>query len=288
MKNTLVQQHKNEGRFINVEGYNAFVYEKGNGEPVICFHGVPTSSFLYRKVIEGLAQSGYRGISFDILGLGLSDRPKDYDYSWTSLGEWCAKLINQLDYEQFHVILHDIGGPIGSEVLSKMPERVLSLTILNTLLTDLGNFKKPFPMHYYEKKGIGELLVSISHPVVFKKLMHRRGIHRNEVFGNAEAKAYIDLFKGNDGGKSFLKIMRSFDATAQKSELYLSTLRNLEVPKQIIWGINDKGLTLEKYGEPLRTAIGLEKKIIRNEGSHFLQEDYPEVVVENVIELIEN
>ena len=288
MKNELVINHRNEGRFIEVEGQKAFVYEKGTGEPVVCFHGVPASSFLYRKVIDQLANNGFRGISFDILGLGLSGRPKNYDYSWTSLGNWSSKLIEKLNLEKFHVILHDIGGPIGSEVISKMPEKVLSVTILNTLLTDLGNFKKPFPMHLYEKRVIGELLVSTSHPVAFKNLMHKRGIHKNEVFGKEEAKAYIDFFMGNDKGKSFLKIMRSFDATAEKSDLYLSTLKDLNVPKQIIWGINDKGLTLEQYGEPLKKAIGLEKEIIITKGSHFLQEDYSEVIVENTIKLIKS
>ena len=112
-----------------------------------------------------------------------------------------------------------------------------------------------------------------------------RGINRNEVFGTAEAKAYLDLLTGSDGGKSFLKIMRSFTAAAEKSALYLSTLRKLNVPKQIIWGVNDKGLTTEQYGEPLRQAIGVDK-IIKSQGSHFLQEDYPELIVENIVKMI--
>ncbi|MEM8889593.1 MAG: alpha/beta fold hydrolase [Bacteroidota bacterium] len=287
MKSQLIKNFKEQGSFVAVGDTQAFVYEKGKGEAVICFHGVPASSFLYRKVIDGLAENGFRGISFDILGLGLSDRPENYDYSWTSLGEWAYRLIKKLNVGKFHIILHDIGGPIGTEVISKLPEDVLSVTILNTLLTNLGQFKKPFPMFLYEKKFIGEMLVATSHPWVFQKLMHMRGVHRSEVFGMEEARAYVSSFMGNDGGKSFLKIMRSFEASSEKSELYIETLKSLQVPKQIIWGINDAGISLEKYGEPLKEAIGVHE-IIQTEGSHFLQEDYPDIIVKHLSRLVKS
>ena len=44
-------------------------------EPVVCLHGVPTSSFLYRKVLAELGAHGLRGVAFDLPGLGLADRP---------------------------------------------------------------------------------------------------------------------------------------------------------------------------------------------------------------------
>jgi pimeloyl-ACP methyl ester carboxylesterase len=36
--------------------------------PVVCLHGVPASSFLYRKLIVELAARGLRGIAFDLPG----------------------------------------------------------------------------------------------------------------------------------------------------------------------------------------------------------------------------
>jgi len=208
MKNELINRHKNQGTFIQVDETNAFIYEKGTGEAVVCFHGVPASSFLYRKIIDILSENELRGISFDLLGMGLSDRPSKYDYSWTGLGKWSTAVIKKLKLEKFHIVIHDIGGPIACEVMSRIPEQILSVTMLNTMLVNLPAFKKPFPMWFFPKKIIGELFVSSTNPFLFQKLMQFRGVHKNETFSIKEATAYLKFLKGNDNGKAFLKIMR--------------------------------------------------------------------------------
>ena len=48
---------------------------------MVCLHGVPASSFLYRKVLAELAGRGLRGVAFDLPGLGLADRPARFDYT---------------------------------------------------------------------------------------------------------------------------------------------------------------------------------------------------------------
>ena len=269
----LAIDHKSQGRQIQVDNTNAFIYEKGTGEPVVCFHGVPASSFLYRKLINRLSENGLRGISFDLIGMGLSDRPENFDYSWTGLGEWSNKVIKKLNLGKFHVVLHDIGGPIACEVISKIPNQILSVTILNTMLFNLQQFQKPFPMWLFPIKGLGELFVQATTSFTFKKLMHIKGIHKNESFGKEEAKAYLKFLKGDDNAKSFLKIMRSFESTKEKEKLYVNALNNLDVPKQIIWGMNDTGLPFEKYGNPAKDNLII-KEITKTKGSHFLQEDY--------------
>ena len=95
-------------------------------------HGVPTSSFLYRKVLDELAARDLRGVAFDLPGLGLADRPESFDYTWTGLGGYCAAAIGALELEHFHLVVHDLGGPVGFELAAAMPDRVKSLTLLNT------------------------------------------------------------------------------------------------------------------------------------------------------------
>lgn len=277
MKNRVIAPYLNSGYFIDVEHGKGFVHEKGNGVPVLCFHGVPASSYLYRKVIGALAQLGFRGIAFDLLGTGLSDRPVDFAYNWTGLGKWSTDLIQELKLDGFHLVLHDIGGPIGCEVIANMPEKVLSITILNTPLYKLGQFRKPFPMYFFERKVIGELFMKMTTPFFFHRLMQWRGIHQKDSFDINDARAYVDLLKGSDQGRSFLKIMRSFEATQEKEDFYTSTLRAIEVPKQIIWGRNDPALTLHQFGRPLQDSLGIEK-FIPTDGSHFLQEDYSSTI----------
>ena len=72
----VVEQHRAAGQRFEAAGIGSFVREAGpGGEPVVCLHGVPASSFLYRKVLRELAARGLRGIALDLPGLGLADRP---------------------------------------------------------------------------------------------------------------------------------------------------------------------------------------------------------------------
>ncbi len=58
MASDLLRSHQEKGEHIQVGDTRAFVTDQGQGEAVVCMHGVPASSFLYRKIIDGLAQGG--------------------------------------------------------------------------------------------------------------------------------------------------------------------------------------------------------------------------------------
>ncbi|MEJ7893998.1 MAG: hypothetical protein WKF94_15315 [Solirubrobacteraceae bacterium] len=47
-----VSAHIAAGRALRAAGLNGFVREAGSGEPVVCVYGVPTSSYLFRKVLD--------------------------------------------------------------------------------------------------------------------------------------------------------------------------------------------------------------------------------------------
>ncbi|MEX2336708.1 MAG: alpha/beta fold hydrolase, partial [Fulvivirga sp.] len=108
----VIEDHKSSGKFITIAGVQTFVLDWGEGEPVFCIHGVPTSSYLYRKVLKELVRKGFRGIAIDLPGLGLSDRPENFDYSFSNFAHFCALATEELGLERFHLVIHDIGGPI--------------------------------------------------------------------------------------------------------------------------------------------------------------------------------
>lgn len=282
--NQPVKDHQAAGRYFSVQGVQSFVREEGEGEAVICLHGVPSSSFLYRRMLPEFARNGYRGIAFDFPGLGLADRPENFDYSWTGLGQFSSAAIDHLVDGNFHLIIHDIGGPIGAEVVAAMSERILSLTILNTLIVDLPTFKKPWAMRPFEWTGIGELYLKSINPFSFMQLMHLQGVENKAMFQHADAKAYVQLLKGPDKGKAFLKIMRGFETTSQKQALYLSSINQLDVPKQIIWGDKDPALTLDQKGRPTQQATGIDK-LVTLPAKHFLQEDQGPAIVAEFVQL---
>jgi haloalkane dehalogenase len=268
---TVVRAHEAAGRYFEAGGVRSFVREAGAGEPVVCIHGVPTSSFLYRKVVDELAVRGLRGVGFDLPGLGLADRPADFDYTWTALGRFCREAVDALELDRFHLVVHDIGGPVGFELAAAMPERVRSLTVLNTMV-EADRFERPWVMEPFVVRGLRRAwLGSMTRPS-FLGLMYLIGVKDRGATPPAELMAYIDLLKRGDGGEAFLKIMRGFERTRAKTELYRSTLREVPYPVRVLWGRDDPALTLKGAGESVRTAAGLDR-IDTVPGRHFLQED---------------
>ena len=138
----VIERHRAAGREFEAAGVQSFVREAGSGQAVVCLHGVPSSCFLYRKVIDELAQRNLRGIAFDLPGLGLAARPPDYDYTWTGLGRFAIAAVDALGLERFHLVVHDIGGPAGFELAATVPARIASLTMRNTTV-DVTEFRSP-------------------------------------------------------------------------------------------------------------------------------------------------
>jgi len=114
----------------------------GQGETIICVHGVPTCGFLYRKLLPELASRGLEGVTLDLPGLVLPIAA-DFDYSWSGFAAWYLKAIDAAGIRNFHLVVHDIGGPIGFDVIRRVPYRIKSLTVLNTLV-DVSQFQRPW------------------------------------------------------------------------------------------------------------------------------------------------
>lgn len=111
--------------------------------------------------------------------------------------------------------------------------------------------------------------------------MALQGVADRPAVPSAELDAYIDLLKREDGGRAFLKIMRGFERTTIKRDLYRSVLGSDRYPVQVVWGARDPALKVDIHGEAARRAAGVDS-IHRLAGKHFLQEDQASAIAELV------
>ncbi|GAB3166643.1 alpha/beta fold hydrolase [Telluribacter humicola] len=278
----VIRAHEVAGKYTTVDNYKIFYRDEGTGEVVFCIHGVPTSSFLYRKVVGEIARRGMRAVAPDLPGLGLSARPEAFEYLFSNFARVCRQLLDQLGIASFHLVVHDIGAPIGMALAAQNPERVQSITVLNSML-DIQHFTKPLPMRPFEKPVLGEAELATLNYTTWNLMMKYSGVEDTDTIRDAELGAYMDLLKREDGGKAFLKIMRNFEQTEEFSRLCYSAIHGAPYPIQLIWGKNDRFLDYDTYAQeflraaPKVTAYQVESK-------HFLQEDYPEFIAEKVVE----
>ena len=279
----VIEEHRSAGRDFDAAGVRSFVREAGDGPTAVLLHGVPASCFLYRKVLPELGASGVRGLAFDFPGLGLAARPRDFDYSWGGLARWTGAAIDALGIETCHLVVHDIGGPIGFEWAIRNPGRVLSLTALNTLV-DAGDFRRPWPMQPFSIRGIGEAWLAGLRPPVSRWIFRHEGLADHSAMTNAEIDAYTELVKRDDGGHAFLRIMRGFELTKAKQQFFYDGLAGHPYPAQVVWGRDDTMLG-EGRRVAVQNALGAERPVLLP-GRHFLQEDQAPAVARAIVEFI--
>ena len=86
---------------------------------------------------------------------------------------------------------------------------------------------------------------------------------------------------GDDGGRSFLRVMRSTERTPEKEALYRAAVGNRGYPVQVVWAADDPALKASKYGEKARQAAGL-SKIELIPGKHFPHEDQTAAIADHI------
>lgn len=133
-----------EPNYAEVDGLRLHYLDEGNGDPIVCFHGEPTWSYLYRKLLPPLTSAGHRVICPDYAGFGRSDKPTDPRwYSYDRHVEMVSGLLDTLDLRDATVVVQDWGGPIGLRWAVENADRVGRLAILNTGLFN-GRVSKGF------------------------------------------------------------------------------------------------------------------------------------------------
>ena len=275
----LVCAHRDAGATFVAGGVQSFVRAEGTGEPVVLMHGLPASSFLYRKVIPLLAARGFRAVAFDLPGLGLAEHPTGFDYRLGGLGDFAAAAVDTLGMGRFHLVVHDAGGPVGFELIRRRPELIRSLTILNTMVEIPST---PFP---------GELLARTSRrvggwlgsPRLWELMLHRVGVADHSALTRAEADAYRLLALGDDDGAGYLNILRSVRNSGSRPSSYRDVVDTTRVPYpvQILWGARDPILRLRTRGLEMLAATGLDH-LTAVPGKHFIQEDCAPAVADAV------
>ncbi len=257
--------------------------DQGEGDVILLLHGVPTSSWLYRKMMTGLVEEGFRVIAPDMLGFGSSDNPEGYElYSAEQHAKRILELMDYLEIKQWAHVMHDAGGLWTWEMLNKTSNRITHLIILNTIIFEEG-FNPPvrlkkgglgkFIMWLYTKRLTRKILLN----QLFKKGIEKSSLTKNDIEGYAQP-----LREGKTNGMYYF-----FSKTCNKLPIYDSVINEVHVPVAVIWGKHDDMLTWEPQKEKVKLGLKIKAKDIHLiEAKHFIQETYPDKINSIILDFI--
>ncbi len=125
--------YRYEPNYVEVDGLRLHHLDEGSGQTVLCFHGEPSWSYLYRHMLDRLVGAGHRVVCPDLVGFGRSDKPTDQEwYSYDRHLDTVTAHLGQLELEDVTVVVQDWGGPIGLRWAVENADRVARLMVLNT------------------------------------------------------------------------------------------------------------------------------------------------------------
>lgn len=117
-----------EGSFVEIEGHKMFVRIEGAGPALVFLHGFPTSSHDWAEVMQDLSRN-FRCVTFDYLGYGASDKPRDADYSSIRQTGRALALLEKLGIHEATVIGHDLGGILLQQFIERHVEKKTALDL---------------------------------------------------------------------------------------------------------------------------------------------------------------
>ena len=262
-----------EPRYREIDGLRLAHLDEGEGRPVVFFHGEPTWSYLWRKVIPPVRDAGRRCIAPDYAGFGRSDKPTDVGwYSYDRHVDLMSALLAELDVRDATAVVHDWGGPIGLRLAVEHPDRFSRIVVMDT-----GPFTGKQRMSEGWLKFRDFVRDNAEMPVA---MLVRRGCKQDP--GDAVAAAYEAPFptpESKAGPRAFpLIIPLEEDAPgAAEGRAVADALREDERPSLVLWADSDFILPFS-VGERVSERLGLVPPRKIENASHFLQEDAGEEI----------
>jgi haloalkane dehalogenase len=267
-----------EPHYTELDGLRLHYVDEGEGEPVVCFHGEPTWSYLYRKMLPPLVASGRRVICPDYAGFGRSDKPTDQDwYTYDRHVDLVTRLLAELDVQGVTAVVQDWGGPIGLRWAVENPERVARLVILNTGLFT-GRVSKGFMAWRDFAERNPDLPVG----------MVVGGATATDVPGDVVA-AYEAPFptpESKAGAAQFPLIVPTSEEMAGATEMRAvsDALSRWDKPALVAFSDSDPVFPFPRSGEVFAELIPTAGEQVRIEGAaHFLQEDRGQEIADEMI-----
>ncbi|TGK07522.1 alpha/beta hydrolase [Leptospira semungkisensis] len=227
---------KASGSFFEWKKKKLFYKISGEGEAILLLHGFPTSSWDWKDVWEQLSQK-YKLLTFDYLGFGFSEKPKEGHYSIFEYADQAEFFLQEQGIKSLHLFAHDLGDTVAQELLARFREklsgqRIGGPDIKSVFFLNGGIFPETHRPRAVQKLLNGPL------GFLFSRLVNKTSFQKSfsEIFGPTTKpnKEELDGFwecVSNGGGKAiYHKLIRYMRERKSFRERWVGSILDSPVP----------------------------------------------------------
>ncbi len=263
----------------------------GSGPPLVLVHGLMTSSYSWRYVIEPLSRH-YRVLVPDLIGSGATDKPLDFVYSVANVARFLAAYVREVANEPVYLVGNSLGGLYSVRALLDADRAPLARRFvlmhapgypfvrtraLNALLGAplLGS-------------GLASLVAQVSHR--WPRTFVAKNVHylRKDMMSEEEVAEYGGLFATLEGARVFARILHESVDPHEHATIIAELKARVRggtpfpCPTKILYARKDV-MVPASFGPLFHADIPGSELAWMDDASHFLQVDAPGPTVEHIL-----
>ena len=258
--------------FISIDGINVHYRDVGKGEAILLIHGTGASLHTWEKWIDILSP-GYRVISFDLPGFGLTGPDPNHNYQISRYTAILDSLMVKLKVDSFHIAGNSLGGLVAWRYTTQFPQKILTLNLIDAAGLPQPGKKPPFIFQLAKLPVLSTLMQKVTPKSIIENSM--LDVYKNDQLVTEKLiDRYFELSLREGNRTAFVKRMSQLN-----EKLDINDLKRITAPVLIQWGKDDRWIPLAK-GYEFKKIIPKAELKIYNSG-HVPMEENPMETVED-------
>lgn len=247
--------------------------------PVLFIHGIPTSGFLWRHVLDYLA-GDFHCYAPDLMGLGdTAVDPRTTPFHMEAQAEMLVEFMAAQGHQRFDIVCHDQGGAAAQIIAARMPQVIRRLVLTDCVCFDnwpvpairllQALSRLPGVFQLVSRSGLAGFIERSTPLSNF-----RRGVFNRERLTDATIAEYLrPILESREGGERFISFLQA--GHPRYTQLAVSGLRRFTQPTLVIWAADDYYLSPSWGVKLLEEIPGAQRLELVPFCGHFWQEERP-------------
>ena len=251
----LIETHR-----ITVDGITTSVLAGGGGgagEAVLFVHGNPGAGSDWMPLRTRVAEFATVAAP-DLPGFGAAEAHPDGDYTVAGYARFLDGVIDQLGIERVHLVAHDFGGPFAATWAADHPERVASVTLVNTGV--LIDYRWHRLARVWRTPVVGELAMRLTNLAVARVILARDNPGLSKPWVEAVARHLVPA----ETKRAVLELYRS--TRTADIEALAARLRRHDIDALVVFGDADVYLPAEQAHRQTEAFPRAEIHLLRGVG----------------------
>jgi len=272
-------------RFVDVGDAKVCSRQSGVGPALVFFHGYPLSGRTWEKIIVALSKQ-FTCYAFDMVGLGDSTSPHAVDHSSQGQGRVFQQALSSLGVTSYNLIGNDSGGWIARE-LALLEQRAIQFLILTN--TEIPGHRPPW-ITFYQWLALLPGAGFIFRSMIASRRWRRSSMGFGGCFDDLDlieeefAKSLLPLLLSHVRMRRALRFL--INMKFRRMDQFKTLHRDLKMPVGFVWGALDPNFPenlAREMASQFPNVVGF-RSIPK--GKLFMHEEFPEQVVEALIEFL--